>query len=974
MISTTARAISYTADGVQTVYSFPYAIISTDHLTVSVAGAVVTGYTAALNTNPDTGLVVTFTSAPTANATVLLSRGTPIDQLVDYTPGDSFNAETHENALDKLTLILQEYDDDLSRTYKAVAGTSTITRATTAMYGKYLALNSSGDLVGLDETVISGGGGGGSTFDMEDASDLDTVTTAAAGTTTITIPDTATPVFGMQVTADAGAGSYTHNIDLPAPGSTGQRAFIRVRYSSVHDSTINIRDNAATTLVSLSGQRKHFFTDVRMVANGSAWIVDNIQRGDAGYDRFIGAAYNIPADPATIPLASEIIAAAADSNPATIYLDNIISMGETPINIPERHTLVISNGSGFTNLANLSEGAGSLILDCEVITATTTQAIFEDCEPGVVRGKFGGKPVNPKWWDDKSTVMALLYPDDWVLLQGAVMAADWQADGTPVTITNWNDTTNFITVADTNAFAEGDVVSLSGTLGANLSEDRLLVVANATSGAGTTLSTFQLKMCDGSAVVSFGTGGSLSATVTKMKARKTHRVDCLESSYTIDRPIHWHGTGAALNGNGATIGAIAGNWSSQIEESENFTTDHAPMLVLGETGPTEWSGLPSGVENVTLDGGDIDLVSGIGSGGHIPRRSYARNIEIFDVTRHYVGWAKAWTAAPGYAAANDTSYLNIKNFYFHDIVDSGADPAIPIYMPGYVSSVTDGSVYGDTGTPSERIILGANQRGLMVRNVEFGEANIFLEFSDDALFLSATLDNVFGSCEPLGTVSVTSTDTATETFTSVGHGLLDGDVIRHNGTGTPATGWSTTNAYFVTNKTANTFQVYDTPDNTATPFDMTADNGAFSVEKPGALIDFQSAQANAKVSATALVAYDNALLLRDISVHDRMVTGADDRSVAAGHRRVDALTWGATGYSYTGNGVLFTRAVVLRKADTQYDMGLSNEEVALMSFDIAGPEAAFIVKHKEASNTRWKSLNMTNANQQFLNYTTDPEV
>jgi len=974
MISTTARAISYTADGVQTVYSFPYAIISTDHLTVSVAGAVVTGYTAALNTNPDTGLVVTFTSAPTANATVLLSRGTPIDQLVDYTPGDSFNAETHENALDKLTLILQEYDDDLSRTYKAVAGTSTITRATTAMYGKYLALNSSGDLVGLDETVISGGGGGGSTFDMEDASDLDTVTTAAAGTTTITIPDTATPVFGMQVTADAGAGSYTHNIDLPAPGSTGQRAFIRVRYSSVHDSTINIRDNAATTLVSLSGQRKHFFTDVRMVANGSAWIVDNIQRGDAGYDRFIGAAYNIPADPATIPLASEIIAAAADSNPATIYLDNIISMGETPINIPERHTLVISNGSGFTNLANLSEGAGSLILDCEVITATTTQAIFEDCEPGVVRGKFGGKPVNPKWWDDKSTVMALLYPDDWVLLQGAVMAADWQADGTPVTITNWNDTTNFITVADTNAFAEGDVVSLSGTLGANLSEDRLLVVANATSGAGTTLSTFQLKMCDGSAVVSFGTGGSLSATVTKMKARKTHRVDCLESSYTIDRPIHWHGTGAALNGNGATIGAIAGNWSSQIEESENFTTDHAPMLVLGETGPTEWSGLPSGVENVTLDGGDIDLVSGIGSGGHIPRRSYARNIEIFDVTRHYVGWAKAWTAAPGYAAANDTSYLNIKNFYFHDIVDSGADPAIPIYMPGYVSSVTDGSVYGDTGTPSERIILGANQRGLMVRNVEFGEANIFLEFSDDALFLSATLDNVFGSCEPLGTVSVTSTDTATETFTSVGHGLLDGDVIRHNGTGTPATGWSTTNAYFVTNKTANTFQVYDTPDNTATPFDMTADNGAFSVEKPGALIDFQSAQANAKVSATALVAYDNALLLRDISVHDRMVTGADDRSVAAGHRRVDALTWGATGYSYTGNGVLFTRAVVLRKAGTQYDMGLINEEVALMSFDIAGPEAAFIVKHKEASNTRWKSLNMTNANQQFLNYTTDPEV
>jgi hypothetical protein len=56
---------------------------------------------------------ITKTSGGINGATIRIDRNTVRDQLADYEPGDDFPAESHEEALDKLTRIVQELARDL---------------------------------------------------------------------------------------------------------------------------------------------------------------------------------------------------------------------------------------------------------------------------------------------------------------------------------------------------------------------------------------------------------------------------------------------------------------------------------------------------------------------------------------------------------------------------------------------------------------------------------------------------------------------------------------------------------------------------------------------------------------------------------------------------------------------------------------------------------------------------------------------
>lgn len=63
--------------------------------------------------NPGTNVV--FTIAPVSNSKILLVRVSAKTQAVDYIGSGAFPAETHEEALDKLTRIVQENDEALTR-------------------------------------------------------------------------------------------------------------------------------------------------------------------------------------------------------------------------------------------------------------------------------------------------------------------------------------------------------------------------------------------------------------------------------------------------------------------------------------------------------------------------------------------------------------------------------------------------------------------------------------------------------------------------------------------------------------------------------------------------------------------------------------------------------------------------------------------------------------------------------------------
>lgn len=106
---------SYLENGVTTVFAVPFRYLAADDLVVSrVVGGVETVLAygvawSATNGPTDAGGSLTL-GASVAGATLKFRRSTPRQQQTDYVTGGAFPADSHEQALDRLTLIVQEQE------------------------------------------------------------------------------------------------------------------------------------------------------------------------------------------------------------------------------------------------------------------------------------------------------------------------------------------------------------------------------------------------------------------------------------------------------------------------------------------------------------------------------------------------------------------------------------------------------------------------------------------------------------------------------------------------------------------------------------------------------------------------------------------------------------------------------------------------------------------------------------------------
>jgi hypothetical protein len=108
-VSTTQTSISYTGDGATVAFSYPFLILESNDLEVRLNGVVTGAYTVSGVGSPGGGLV-TFTTAPASGVGMTITRFTDLTQLTDYDFSASapFSGSSHEAALDKLTLIVQD--------------------------------------------------------------------------------------------------------------------------------------------------------------------------------------------------------------------------------------------------------------------------------------------------------------------------------------------------------------------------------------------------------------------------------------------------------------------------------------------------------------------------------------------------------------------------------------------------------------------------------------------------------------------------------------------------------------------------------------------------------------------------------------------------------------------------------------------------------------------------------------------------
>ena len=124
-ISNTTNKIIYQGDGSTKQFPFSFRIFDETDLVVSLYEIAIgieteltlnSDYTVTIN--GDNGGTVIMATAPSSSYKLIIKRILPLTQETDYVEGDPFPAESHERALDKLTMITQQLNEQLDRTVK----------------------------------------------------------------------------------------------------------------------------------------------------------------------------------------------------------------------------------------------------------------------------------------------------------------------------------------------------------------------------------------------------------------------------------------------------------------------------------------------------------------------------------------------------------------------------------------------------------------------------------------------------------------------------------------------------------------------------------------------------------------------------------------------------------------------------------------------------------------------------------------
>lgn len=128
-VSTTVNRASYTGNGSTATYPYPFKIFLSSDLSVYIDGVLkvlTTDYTVTGVGNVAGGNVVLVAGNLANGKVLLIVRVLPETQLVDYVPNDSFPADTHEGALDRLTMLIQQIHDLIANIPRITAGGTTI--------------------------------------------------------------------------------------------------------------------------------------------------------------------------------------------------------------------------------------------------------------------------------------------------------------------------------------------------------------------------------------------------------------------------------------------------------------------------------------------------------------------------------------------------------------------------------------------------------------------------------------------------------------------------------------------------------------------------------------------------------------------------------------------------------------------------------------------------------------------------------
>ena len=156
-VSSATNKVQYNGNGSTTVFAYTFKIFNQNDLTVIVRSAIGTETVKTITTHYTVSGVggsgggnVTMLTAPASGETLTVLREQDLIQELDLVENDPFPAQSLEDALDKLTFMVQQHSEEIDRTIKAsrtntIASTEfTVSAADRA--NKIFAFDSAGEL------------------------------------------------------------------------------------------------------------------------------------------------------------------------------------------------------------------------------------------------------------------------------------------------------------------------------------------------------------------------------------------------------------------------------------------------------------------------------------------------------------------------------------------------------------------------------------------------------------------------------------------------------------------------------------------------------------------------------------------------------------------------------------------------------------------------------------------------------------
>ena len=158
-VSSTTVKNSYSGNGSTTEFAYTFKIFANTDLQVIIRSSTGTETTKTLTTHytvagagDASGGSITFTvgNTPASGETVVIRRGVPQTQAIDYIANDPFPAESHEEGLDRATMTIQQMQEEVTRSIK-LSKTNTMTSTEFAVgatdrANKILAFDGNGEI------------------------------------------------------------------------------------------------------------------------------------------------------------------------------------------------------------------------------------------------------------------------------------------------------------------------------------------------------------------------------------------------------------------------------------------------------------------------------------------------------------------------------------------------------------------------------------------------------------------------------------------------------------------------------------------------------------------------------------------------------------------------------------------------------------------------------------------------------------